>query len=83
MRTNPLNFDPPLPPSSDELAQRVCDAGAALNSIGTVEYATNPSKVADLAAEYDRALDALAAHLRAVGDAPAADTILMRRTRRP
>lgn len=77
--TNPLNFDPPLPESSDALAEAVCRARNALNAVGTVEGATNPGKVNDLAA--DRAIDALAEHLRAVGDTAAADTILLRSTR--
>ncbi len=80
--SNPLNFNPPLPASSDALAQRVVETRDALNAIGTVEYTRNPTKVQRLSDAYNRSLDELAAFLRVVGDASAAETIANRATRK-
>ncbi len=81
-QSNPLNFNPPLPASSDALAQRVVETRDALNAIGTVEYTRNPTKVQRLSNAYNRSLDELAAFLRVVGDDSAAETIANRTTRK-
>jgi hypothetical protein len=80
--SNPLNFNPPLPASSDALAQRVVETRDALNAVGTVEYTRNPTKVQRLSDAYNRSLGELAAYLRVIGDVAGADTIANRTMRK-
>lgn len=78
---NPLNFNPPLPDASADLASRVAETRDELNALTPLEYATLPEKVATLADAFDRAVDELADFLRIAGDGAAADTIANWRTR--
>lgn len=75
MISNPLNFDPPLPPSSDALASKAVSAREEFNKLSHVEYATQTEEIENLSHNLDQAWKDLALFLAVNGHHREAQTI--------